>query len=143
MSRRVEPETKGPGESGVFDERATSEIIASLIANLRALLTKELELAKLEIQRIVTEKAIALGAAVAGALFGLFILAFAGVTGAKALELVFDPWLAWLIVTGIYTLVGGVLLFVAYRMAVRSVKPERTQQDLKRTAQWAKEQVQS
>jgi hypothetical protein len=140
--RRGKPDTTPPTEPPI-DDRATSEVVASLIANLRALITKELELAKLEIQRIVMAKVIALGSAIAGAMMLLFVLAFAGVTGAKALEEVFAPWLAWLIVTGAYTLVTGILLLVAYRFAVRSVKPERTQRDVKRTVEWAKEQVHS
>lgn len=145
MAPRGGPEpAAGPAAGGADapDDRDTSEVVASLIANVRALVTKELELAKLEIKRIVVEKAIALGGVLVGAVFALFILAFVGVTGAKALELVVAPWLAWLIVTGIYTLVAGTALFVAYRMALRSVVPERTKQDVQDTVAWAKEQVQ-
>lgn len=135
------PTTTAPREPATSDARATSEIVASLIANLRALVTKEIELAKLEVQRIVTEKAIALGAGLAAALFALFILAFAGVTAAKALELVVAPWLAWLIVTGAYTLITGTLLTIAIVLARRSFVPERTKQDVQETVSWAKGQV--
>lgn len=135
------PTKTAMGEPSPPDDRATSEVIASLIANLRALVTKEIELAKLEVQRIVTEKAIALGAAITAAVFALFILAFAGVTVAKALELVVAPWLAWLIVTGLYTLITGALLAVAIVLARRSVVPERTKQEAQDTVTWAKERV--
>jgi hypothetical protein len=131
-----------PGGSSAPDDRETSEVLASLVANVRALVKKEIELAKLEVQRILVEKVIAVVAALAGALVALFILAFAGVTIAKALELVFAPWLAWLIVTGIYTLVALVALFVAYRLARRPVVPERTKRDVQDTVAWAKKQVQ-
>ena len=88
------PPTGGSQTAAATDERATSEVLASLIANGQGLLKTELELAKLELQRIATEKAIAAGLVLAGAVMGLFILAFVGVTGAYALMLVVEPWLA-------------------------------------------------
>ncbi len=135
------PPTGGPDGAGTTDERDTSEVIASLLANGQGLLKTELELAKLELQRIATEKAIALGLVVAGAVLGLFILAFVGVTGAHALMLVVEPWLAWLIVTGIYTLITVILLLVAVRYFKRPVKPEQTLAEIETTKTWASEQV--
>lgn len=131
-----------PGSPGVVDDRATSEVVASLVANSQALVRKELELAKLETRRIVREKAVAAGTAAGGALLGLFILAFVGVTGAKALELVLAEWLAWLIVTVVYAVVAGVLFLVAMRYAKRTAMPERTRGDVEQTVEWAKGQVQ-
>ncbi len=113
-----------------------------MVANSQALVRKEIELAKLEIKRIATEKATAIGLAVGGAVLGLFILAFVGVTGAKALELVVDEWLAWLIVTLVYTLLAGILLIVASRYAKRPATPERTKDTAGETVEWAKRQVQ-
>jgi hypothetical protein len=135
------PPTGGPADAGATDVRDTTEVIASLLANGQGLLKTELELAKLELQRIATEKAIALGLVVAGAILGLFILAFVGVTGAHALMLVVEPWLAWLIVTGIYTLVTVILLLVAVRYFKRPVKPEQTLAEVEKTKVWASEQV--
>ena len=135
------PPTGGPDGAGTIDERDTSEVIASLLANGQGLIKTELELAKLELQRIATEKAIAVGLVVAGAVLGLFILAFVGVTGAHALMLVVEPWLAWLIVTGIYTLLAVILLLVAVRYFKRPVKPEQTLAEVDKTKRWASEQV--
>lgn len=135
------PPTGGPDGAGATDERDTSEVIASLLANGQGLLKTELELGKLEVQRIATEKAIAVGLAVGGALIGLFILAFVGVTGAHALMLVVQPWLAWLIVTGIYILLAVILLLVAVRYFKRPVKPEQTLSEVEKTKAWASEQV--
>jgi uncharacterized membrane protein len=135
------PPTGGPQSVAASDERATSEVLASLIVNGQGLLKTELELAKFELQRIATEKAIAVGLVVAGAVMGLFILAFVGVTGANALMLVVAPWLAWLIVTAIYTLITVILLLVAVRYFKRPVKPEQTIEELDRTKSWASEQV--
>jgi hypothetical protein len=134
------PAAMGPE---VADPRSTSEVVRSLTENSQALLRKEIELAKLEITEIVVARAMAIGFAVVGAVLGLFILGFAGVTGAKALELVVDPWLAWLIVTGTYTLLAVVFLLFAKRKATTpSNTPERTKADVEETVEWAKGQVQ-
>jgi len=135
------PSAGGPETLSESDERATTEVLASLIAGGQGLLKTELELAKLELQRIVKEKAIAVGLVLGGAILGLFILAFVGVTAAQALILVVEPWLAWLIVTAVYTLLAGVLFLVAVRLFKRSVAPERTKAELERTKAWASEQA--
>lgn len=124
------------------EQRDVSEIVASLLANGQGLVRTEIELAKLELKKIATEKGIAIGLAAAGALLGLYILAFAGVTAAEALMLVVAPWLAWLLVTLAYLLVAVILLLVAVRLFKRPVTPEQTKAELERTRTWASEQVQ-
>jgi hypothetical protein len=131
-----------PGEAGVFDDRSTSEVVASLITNFQGLIKTEIELAKLEIKDIVKDKAIGIALALAGALFGLYVLAFVGVTAANAFMLVVAPWLAWLIVTGIYTLIAVVLLLIAKKLLSKPVVPETTKNELDVTKDWAKGQVQ-
>ena len=130
-----------PADTG-GDQRSTTEVLASLIANLQALLKTQLELLKLEIGNIARDKAVAIGLFVGAGLFSLFVLVFAGVTGAAALSLVLPAWAAWLIVTGAYLLVGVVLALLGLRLAKRPVKPERTQQELDNLKRWAQEQVQ-
>lgn len=125
------------------DPRPTADVLRSLAENSQLLVKKEIELAKLEVTEILVARAIAVGAGVVGAVFGLFILAFAGVTGAKALELVLPAWAAWLIVTGVYTLVTLTALLVAKRKATNPPNaPVRTRADLERTVDWLKGQVQ-
>lgn len=124
------------------DDRSTSEVVASLIANTQALLRTEVELAKLEVSAIARDKATGVGLALAGAVLALFILAFVGVTVAVALQLVLAAWLAWLIVTLTYTIVAGVLFGVAVRLFKRPATPERTRADVQTTVEWAKKQVQ-
>lgn len=124
------------------DPRSTGEVLRSLAENSQAWVNKELELAKLELTEILVARAIAIGAALLGAIMGLFILAFAGVTGAKALELVLPEWAAWLIVTGVYTLITVTALLVALRKATHPPNvPQRTTAELKETIAWLKEQV--
>lgn len=135
----VAPPAVGP-ES--VDPRPTVDVVRSLAENSQALVQKEIEHAKLELTEILVARAIALGAVIVGAVLGLFILAFAGVTGAKALELVLPPWAAWLIVTGVYTLVALTALLIAKRKATRPPNsPERTKAELERTVDWVKGQV--
>ena len=143
MASRAPQGDLRPGEAGVFDERSTSEVVASLVTNTQGLVRTEIELAKLEVQQIVKEKAIGIGLAIVGALFMLYVLGYAGITAANAFMLVVADWLAWLIVTGIYLLIAAIMLFVALRLLKRPSKPETTQAELARTRDWAKEQVQS
>jgi hypothetical protein len=135
----VAPPAVGPER---VDPRSTTEIVRSLAENSQLLVKKEIELAKLEVTEILVARAIAVGSVVVGAVFGLFILAFAGVTGAKALENVLAPWAAWLIVTGVYTLIAVTALLVAKRKATNPPNaPQRTKAELERTVAWLKGQV--
>lgn len=134
------PPAMGPE---VADPRRTSEVIRSITEHSQALVRKEIELAKLEVTEILVARAMAVGFAVTGAVLGLFILAFVGVTGAKALELVVAPWLAWLIVTGVYTLLAVIVLLLAKRKATNPPNmPQRTKAEVEETIEWAKGQVQ-
>lgn len=137
----VAPPAVGPESA---DPRSTAQVLRSLAENSQALVRKDIELAKLELSEILVARAIALGSALVGAVLGLFILAFAGVTGAKALELVLPEWAAWLIVTGVYTLVAVIALLVAKRKATRPPNaPVRTRTELEQTVEWLKGQVQA
>lgn len=155
MATRARPENAPPTHSAPSargaasadpqsgDERSNAEVLRSLSEQGQALVRKEIELAKLELTEILVARAIALGAVIVGAVMGLFILGFAGVTGAKALDLVLPEWAAWLIVTGIYTLVAVSALLVAKRKATTPPNaPERTKADVTRTIEWLKGQVQ-
>lgn len=141
-SRAAGPEGPPGGGATAADDRSTSEVVASLVTNLQGLVKTELELAKLELIGILRDKAVGIALVLAASVVGLFVLAFVGVTGANALMLVVAPWLAWLIVTGVYLLVAVILLLVAVRLLRRPVAPQRTKAELEATVTWAKEQVQ-
>ncbi len=131
--------TPGPDDP---DERPTAEVLRSLVANGQELAKKELELAKLELKEIVTARLIALALVVAAAMVAPFILAFAGVTGAKALEAVLAPWLAWLIVTAAYALVALLLVAIAYGLTKRPPnKLVRARASVDDTVGWAKQRL--
>lgn len=132
--------TEGTVTGASADPRDTSEVVTSALAHVQALASKQIELAKLEFQEFATDKAIAAGTIAAAAVLGLFILGFVGVTAAKALDLVLAEWLAWLIVTLVYTLIAGILVAVGVKKAKRPIM-ERTKADVETTKAWAKEQV--
>jgi hypothetical protein len=124
------------------DDRQTSEVLTSLFANGQALVTKEVELAKLELGEVVRDKAIAVGLVVFAAILGLFVLGFVGITVAVALSYVVPVWAAWLIVTGLYLLFAVVLVLVAVRLLKRPVFA-RTKASIDELRTWAKGQVPS
>ncbi len=130
----------GPADAPPGDDRETSEVLTSLFANGQALVTKEFELAKLELTEVVRDKAIAVGLMVGAALFGLFLLGFIGVTVAVALSIVLPPWAAWLIVTVAYLLIAVVLVLVAVQLFKRPAFA-RTKASIDELRAWAKGQV--
>jgi hypothetical protein len=131
-----------PGPRGV-DDRDAPEVIRSLVDNSQLLLKKEVELAKLEIKEIVTARLMAVGFLAVAGILGLYLLGFALVTGAKALELVVAEWLAWLIVTGIVLVITVILLLLAKRkLTTPSNSPDITKADVQETIDMAKRRVQ-
>ena len=124
------------------DPRSTVQVVQDATEHAQMLLRKELELAKIEIRDALTKQAIAAGLAVAGAVFGLFVLGFVGVTVAVALQQVARPWVAWTVVTVGYLLVGLLALFIAKRTAAKAnLSPERTKHSIEENVEWAKQQM--
>lgn len=133
---------RSPTRPATGDDRPTPEVVHSLVDNTQLLVKKEIELAKLEIKEIVTARLMGAAFAVVAGVLGLYLLAFLGVTGAKALELVVAPWLAWLLVSAVVLLLITVLLLLARRRFVSPpTTPVRTKGDLEQTAEWAKLQL--
>lgn len=124
------------------DPRSTVQVVKDATSNAQLLFQKELELAKIEVQEAVKVQLTAAALAAAGGLFGLFVLGFVGVTAAKALEEVLQPWAAWAIVTGVYLLIGVVALLIAKnRAGSTTLTPERTKDSIEENVAWAKQQL--
>ncbi len=120
-----------------MDTRSTGEVVASLIVNAQAMVAKEVELAGLEIRRIVGRKIAAVALLIVGALVAFGVLMLGAVTGAVALESVLDErWMAWGIVTLAFALVALLLLIVAARMLARGWSPRATRRDGTSTGEW-------
>lgn len=126
----------------VDSARSTAEVVKDVTVNVQTLIRKELELARIELQEGV--RAQLMGAAlfaVAGVL-GLFVLGFAGVTVAVALQNVLEPWAAWLIVTAAFTLIAVVAVLVGKRLAsTASLSVDETKRSMEENIAWAKQQI--
>ena len=99
-----------------MDTRSTGEVIASLIVNAQAMVEKEVELARLELRRIVARKVAAVVILLLGALALAAVVLLGAMTAAVALEDVLaEPWMAWGVVTLTVTVIALILLAVAAR----------------------------
>ncbi len=137
---RPAPMMAGPGgRSGHPDDRSLSDLLAELSNQVKVLISKEVELAKLEVKEQVAKgsKAGALlaGAGVAG-LFGALLVSFALAWGLAA---VIPAGFAFLIVGVVYLGVAGLLLSKGRQhLAEVSPAPAQTMATLKQDVQVAK-----
>ena len=118
------------------DERARvrlQELIRSIGADLSLLIRQQAALAKEEVRGIAAEKA------TGGA---LFVLGFASLAGAAALDLVLPRWAALLIVAGIYLVLAVIAVLIGRNALAAPATPERTKQTVKEDLEWAKRKLQ-
>ena len=123
-------------------ERSVATLLSDLARDFSLLIRQEVALAKAEASEKVGQLGMGIGMMAAGgfvAFAGLIVLMFAGV---YALSLVMEPWQAALIVGGVVTLLGLILVFVGKsKLSADKLTPQRTIQSIKDDARWAKEQV--
>lgn len=125
------------------EEISLGELFSQLASDMSTLVRKEIELARAETQEKIS---LATGSVVTMAAGGL--VAYAGLIvllAALAIWLTnyMDAWLAALIV-GAGVIAVGIVLITIGRSALAnlSVVPERTIENIKQDARWAKEQIQ-
>ena len=119
------------------DVRTTAEVVASLVVNVQALLTKQVELLGLELRAAVGRRMAALVMLLVAALAGALVVLLGAMTAAVALEDVLDArWQAWGVVALAVLLLALILIAVAVRLMRRPVTPERTRQELETTSAW-------
>jgi hypothetical protein len=142
MSTPTHPPLDRQSERYEPDE-SVSELLGQVASDIGALLSSEVELAKVELrdeaQRLGRAAGILGGAAVAG-WFTLTLLSFAAAWGLA--ELLDSPGLGFLIVGAIYGVVTAVLYF-AGRRRMREVHPvpEATIASIKEDIQWLRQQA--
>lgn len=123
-------------------QRTTRQVVDDTREHLSELVDAHVELAKAEMRRNQQELVAAVAPFVVAGVLGLYILGFFAVTGAKALTLVVDEWLAWLIVSVVLTLVAVVLGLVGKSRAEKlSMAPEEARTTVNETVAWAKTRV--
>jgi uncharacterized membrane protein YqjE len=119
------------------DVRTTSEVLASLVVNVQALLAKQLELLSLEVREIVGRKVAAVVMLLVAVLAGGLVVMLGAVTAAVALEDVLDArWQAWGLVALAVLVPALVLIAVAARLLRTPATPERTRRELDATTAW-------
>jgi hypothetical protein len=129
------------GKGSAAAKRPLGTLIASVVNGAGELLRKHVELARIEAAEAVAERAKGTGMMAAAAVFGVFALAFVAAAGSSALDIILPTWAAQLIVAGVFVLGAGVLV-AAGRSSIRNApNTERTQQQLKEDARWAKQQI--
>jgi hypothetical protein len=127
------------------DERARlrlQELIRSIGADLALLIRQQVALAKEEVRGIAAEKATGGALLAAAAVFALFVLGFASLAGAAALDLVLPRWAALLIVAGIYLVLAVIAVLIGRNALAAPATPERTKQTVKEDLEWAKRKLQ-
>jgi uncharacterized membrane protein len=133
-------QSRPPSEDGA--KRPFGVVVASAVVGFRTLLRQHAELAKLEATEAASIRARGGGMMAAAAVLALFVVGFAGVAGAAALDLVMPTWAANLIIAVVFAVAAGALVLVG-RRAMRSAPTgtDRTRETLKEDARWARQQI--
>jgi hypothetical protein len=120
-----------------MDTRSTGEVVASLIVNAQAMIAKEVELAGLELRKMVGRKVTAVALLLMAALAGAGVLLLGAVTAAIALESVLaERWMAWGAVTLGVAVLALLLFAIAARKLSRGWSPRAQRRDATTTSEW-------
>lgn len=139
---RRSPRRSNPAPRSGGDDRSTGVLVRDIVTDVQVIVRKEVELAREELRQGVAGLAQAAGAGGAAAVLGLFTLLFLGVTLGTALTRVLEPWLAWLIVSGVFLLLSLIAALIASSRARNApLPPTRTQQSIQENVQWFRQQL--
>jgi xanthine/uracil permease len=134
----------GPQDDGAHRaaDRPLTGLLSELAQETTTLVRKEVELAKAEMSEKVnqaTAGAVSLAAGGMVAFAGVIFLLLAATFG---LATIMAPWLAALIVGGVVTLIGIVLVSMGKsKLSARNLQPNRTISTLQDDKRWAKAQM--
>lgn len=128
------------GRPDVGDESVGS-LVGRLTGDLSKLMRQELELAKAEVGEEAKKAGKAVGLLGGAALAGLMTAVFVSITLMWLLDKPLDVWLAALIVTLLWAILGAVLFMIGKKkLAEVNPKPEQTIETLKEDKQWVQAQ---
>ena len=128
---------EGPGPS----DRSIKEIIDVLRPQLQELVSKQVELAQMELTPVAKRGGLGAGLLAAAGVFMLVFLIILSLTGVWILDVFLSLWVSALIVSGILLLVGGILAGAGASILRRlDPKPHRTIATLQQNVNWIKGQ---
>jgi len=141
MERSVGSSTTDPNHRA--DEQSISELVKQLSEQTQTLARKEVELAKAEVTEKGKRLGIGAGAFGAAGVLGLFAFGALTATLILALATAMDAWLAALIVTVVYGVIGAVLAITGKKQveAGSPPVPERAIESTKQDVETAKTSV--
>jgi len=136
------PEATGAAGPPPSDgKRPIGVVVTSIVDGVRTLIRQQIELARIEAGEAVAVRAKGAGMMGAAGVVALFALVFVALSGSAALDLVTPTWTAHLIVAAVFGLVTAGLVLAGRRAIRTAPTPERTQEQLKEDARWAKQQL--
>ncbi len=119
--------------------QSTGELVSRLGHQVGELVSKEMQLARVELREEVVKGVKATAALSGSALVGLVALVFGSSAAAWGLAEVIAPGWAFLVVAAVQLAVAGVLFLVGPRQAAEvDPVPHQTVDTLKEDARWAK-----
>lgn len=125
---------------GAIHAAPTSALIGDLASQTKALVTKEMELAKLELKEDLRQELVAATRLGIAGLAGFLALNLLLVTCVLALAHVMANWGAGLLATGVMLVVAAAMAVSGWKRITRAPL-ERTRRTLKEDARWAKERL--
>ena len=122
-------------------DRSIGEIIAALRPQLQELVSKQVELAQMELTPVAKRGGLGAGLLAAAGVFMLVFLIILSLTGVWILDVFLSLWVSALIVSVILLLVGGILAGAGASILRRlDPKPHRTIATLQQNVNWIKGQ---
>jgi hypothetical protein len=123
-------------------DRSTLQLIASIADDTKHLVSKEIELARMEIVEALVARAKGAAAFAAAGVLALMMFIFGGLAGAAALDLVLPAWASRLIIAAAFAVLAvGAVLVAVVKMKSPGIVPEETKRTLKEGEEWAKAQL--
>ena len=125
----------------IASDQSLGELVSRMTSDVSALVSTQIELAKVEIKEEVARAGKGAGMVGGAAIAGLLALLLVSFAAAWGLADVVDAGWAFLIVGLVYAAVAGVL-FLRGRDQIRSAKPvvPETKETLKEDVEWARQQ---
>jgi hypothetical protein len=119
-------------------ERTTKQVVDDTRQHLSELVSAHVDLAKAEVADTISQATKAIAPFAIAGILGVYLLSFYAVSGAKALELVVPEWAAWLIISGVLTVLVALFAFIGARRLKRFTPPTQSSQSITETVAWAK-----